>query len=87
MIGPIVIVVAAVTAGAFAAGWPGAIGAGLAGLALVAAVAAGAALWARQIGSLLEPDEARRYAPRPPGFGRMVDAVYRRTLEIGPPQE
>ncbi|MCB2224768.1 MAG: hypothetical protein KQH83_11425 [Actinobacteria bacterium] len=87
MVGPIVLVVAAVTAGALSAGWAGAIGAGIAALALVGAVAAGAAAWARRIGSMLDPDEALRLAPRPLGFGRMVDAITRRSLEIGPPEE
>jgi len=87
MIGPIVIVTAAVVAGALSAGWAGAVGAGLAALALVGAVAVGALTWARRIGSLLDPEEALRHAPRPPGFGRMVDAIYRRNLEIGAPQE
>ena len=87
MIGPFVVIVGAVTAGALAAGWAGAVGAGLAGVALVGAVALGALTWARRIGSLLDPEDARRHAPRPPGFGPMVDVIYRRTLEIAPPQE
>jgi len=54
---------------------------------LVGAVAAGAAMWASRIGSLLEPEDAWEVAPRPPLFGGFVDAVYRRTLEMDPPQD
>jgi len=75
------------TAGALSSGWAGAIAAGATGLFLVAAVAAGAAMWARSIGALLEPEDAWKVAPRPPLFGRLVEAVYRRTLEMGSPQE
>ncbi len=87
MIGPIVLVAVAATAGALAAGWAGALAAGFSGLFLVGAVAAGAAMWATRIGSMLEPGDAWEAAPRPPGFGTLVDAIYRRTLVMGPPQE
>ena len=79
--------IVAATAGALAAGWAGALAAGFTGLFLVGAVAAGAAMWARNIGSLLEPEDAWEVAPRPPLFGGFVDAVYRRTLVLDPPQE
>ena len=75
------------TAGALSAGWAGAVAAGGAGLFLLAALAAGAAMWAKNIGSLLEPEDSWETAPRPPLFGRFVDAIYRRTLEMGSPQE
>jgi hypothetical protein len=55
------------------------VGVGL-GLLLTAAVAAGAAWWAQSIGSLLEPEDARANAPRPPGFGPLCEWVYARTL-------
>ena len=87
MIGPLLIVIGATTAGALASGWAGAVAAGFTGLFLVGAVAAGAAMWAGRIGALLEPEDAWSVAPRPPLFGRFVDAIYRRTLEIGPPEE
>jgi hypothetical protein len=80
MIGPILLVVGAATVGAVTDGVAGAVGAGLAGLTVVAAVAAGAAFWAIRIGRLLDPEDARAHAPRPPLFGRLCDAVYRRTL-------
>lgn len=87
MIGPIVVVVGAVVAGGLAGGWPGVVAAGLAGSALVAAVALAAGSWAKRIGVLLEPEEAWELAPRPPLFGGFVDRIYRRTLEMAPPQE
>ena len=74
-------------AGAISAGWAGAVAAGATGLFLVAAVAAGAVMWAKSIGSLLEPEDAWEAAPRPPLFGRYVDMIYRRTLEMGSQQE
>lgn len=85
MLGPVLVIVAAVTIGALTEGTAGAVGAGLAGLGAVAAVAAGAAVWARGIGRLVEPAEAWRQAPRPPLFGRLCEAVYRRVLP--PPGE
>ena len=87
MIGPIVLVVVSIAAGAASGGWPGAVAVGFGGLMVVAAMAAGAALWARRIGSLLEPEDAWEHAPRPPGFRPMMDWVYRRTLEMETPQE
>jgi hypothetical protein len=87
VIGPILIVVGMTIAGALAGGWSGGLAAGFVGLLVVGAVAAGAALWARRIGSLLEPEDAWEVAPRPPLFGRLVDSVYRRTLEMGPAEE
>ena len=67
-------------AGWSAAGWAGAITAFGVGLLVDVAVVAGAAVWARQVGSLLEPDDALTMAPRPPGYRRLVEWVYRRTL-------
>ncbi|MBU1227383.1 MAG: hypothetical protein KJ698_09275 [Actinobacteria bacterium] len=87
MIGPLLIVIGATVAGALTAGWAGALAAGFTGLFLVGAVAAGAALWATRIGTMLDPGDAWEVAPRPPLFGGLVDAVYRRTLETGAPQE
>ena len=87
MIGPILVVVGGVVAGALAGGLAGAGAAGVTGLALVGAVAMAAASWARRIGVLLEPEDAWEMAPRPPLFGGFVDRIYRRTLEMGPPQE
>ena len=74
-------------AGAMSAGWGGAVAGGATGLFMVAAVAAGAAMWAKRIGSLLEPEDAWEVAPRPPLFGWLVDRIYRRSLEMGPPPE
>ena len=87
MIGPILLVVGMTVAGAISAGWGGAVAAGMTGLFLVAAVAAGAAMWAKRIGSLLEPEDAWEVAPRPPLFGRLVDTIYRRSLEMRPPPD
>jgi len=67
-------------AGWFAGRWAGAITAFGVGLLIDVAVMAGAALWARQIGSLLEPEDALTVAPRPPGYRRLVEWVYERTL-------
>ena len=80
MLGPVVLSLALGVAGWLAGDWAGAIvGVGL-GLLVTVAVAAGATIWARQIGSLLEPEDARANAPRPPGFRRLTDWVYERTL-------
>jgi len=77
---PLLLTLALAVAGWLAGDAAGAIvGAGL-GLLITATVAVGAAVWARQVGSLLEPDAARELAPRPPGFGPVVDWVYDRTL-------
>lgn len=80
MIGPILVPVAISTAGAFSAGWAGAIVGFGVGLLIDLAVILGAALWSRQIGALLEPEDALANAPRPPGFGKLVDWVYARVL-------
>ena len=80
MIGPLLLTAALAVAGGFAGGAAGTVvGAGL-GILVTAMVAAGAAVWARQIGALLEPEDARAVAPRPPGFGAVVEWVYDRTL-------
>ncbi len=60
--------------------WAGAAaGIGIA-LLVVFGVAAAAAWWASQVGRTLEPAVAWQVAPRPPLFGRLCDAVYRRAL-------
>ena len=87
MLGPAVFVAAMAVAGAAAAGWAGALAAGGTGLFVVGAVAVAAAAWARRVGPFLTREEAWAAAPRPPLFGRMVEAIYRRTLETGPHQE
>jgi hypothetical protein len=70
--------------GAVTGGTAGAIvGLGL-GVAVTGAVAAGAAVWSRQIGSLLEPEDAWAVAPRPPGYTAVVEWVYERTLRSRP---
>ncbi len=80
MIGPTLFPVAFAVGGAIAAGWAGA-AVGLAiGLLTVVAVIVGAATWARQIGALLEADDAWENAPRPPGFARLTNWVYERSL-------
>jgi len=80
MLVPIALPLALGVAGWFAAGWAGAITAFAVGLLVDLAVVAGAALWARQIGSLIEHDDAWAVAPRPPGYRQLVEWVYRRTL-------
>ena len=82
MIGPVVIVAAFSVVGLLTGGWPGAVVGVIVGLLLVGAVAAAAVLWAERIGKLIDPEEAFRLAPRPPSFGAMCDAIYRRTLGI-----
>ena len=85
MIGPIVLLIAGAVAGWFSGRWAGlAAGALVAGL-VTFGVAAAAAWWAGQVGRGLEPEEARRLAPRPPGFGPLCDAIYRRALRAGQP--
>ena len=78
-----VLLVALPLAGLLAAGWAGAAAALLVALGLLGALIAGGAIWARRIGVLLEPDAARALAPRPVGFGRLMDRVYDRTLPAG----
>jgi len=80
MLVPIALPLALGVAGWFAAGWAGATTAFLVGVLVDVAVVAGAALWARQIGSLLEADDALAVAPRPPGYRRLAEWVYDRTL-------
>ena len=78
--GPILLPIAISTVGAFASGWAGAIVGLAVGLLLNLTVVLGAALWSRQIGALLELEDAVANAPRPPGFGKLVDWVYDRTI-------
>lgn len=78
MLGPILLPIVLAAAGGVVEGWAGAVVMGVVGILIDLAVVAGAALWMRQIGSLLEPAEIAEHAPRPPGFGGLVDRVYRR---------
>lgn len=80
MLGPVLLPIGFGIAGWFTGDWAGlVVGAFVGGLVTVAIVA-GAAWWARTIGSLLEPEDALANAPRPPGFARLCDWVYDRTL-------
>lgn len=80
MIGPIVLSLGLGVAGWLAGDLAGAIAGFGVGLLVTGAVAAAAAIWARQIGAVLEVEDAREHAPRPPGFGRLCGWVYGRTL-------
>ena len=83
VIGPVLLVVAGGVAGWFTGDWPGvAAGAGV-GLLTTFGVAAAAAWWASQVGRTLDPATARAVAPRPPGFGPLCEAIYRRALGPG----
>jgi hypothetical protein len=80
---PLLLTLALGVAGWFAGDAAGTVvGVGL-GLLVTVMVAAGAAVWSRQIGALLEPEDARAVAPRPPGFGAVADWVYDRTIREG----
>jgi len=80
-----VLMVVGGVAGGLADGWPGAAaGVGVAVLACFG-VAAAAAWWAGNVGRSLDRATAWAVAPRPPLFGRLCDAIYRRAL--GPPPE
>ena len=81
MLVPLLLPVALGVAGWLAAGWAGAVSALGVGLLIDGAVIAGAAVWSRQIGDLLDPEDAWEVAPRPPGFTRLTEWVYRRTLQ------
>ncbi|MBM3694737.1 MAG: hypothetical protein FJW79_02200 [Actinobacteria bacterium] len=83
MLGPLILVSAGVVAGWLTGSWAGAVAGGAAGLLVTFGVAAAAAWWAAQVGRLLDPKTAREVAPRPPGFGRLCAAVYRRALGEG----
>lgn len=80
MVVPIALPVALGVAGWFTAGWPGAVAAFAVGGLIDIAVVVGAAVWARQVGEHLHPEDAFDVAPRPPGFRALCDWVYRRTL-------
>jgi hypothetical protein len=80
VVGPIILPIALGIAGWVAERWAGLVVGVAVGLLITAAVVVGAATWARQIGSLLEPEDALAHAPRPPGFAALCDWVYRRTL-------
>ncbi len=81
MIGPAVVFGVFMIGGALAGGWAGAAGGAVIAVGLIAAVVAGAAIWAQQIGSQLDIEDARDNAPRPPGFARLCDYVYERVLK------
>ena len=80
MLGPALLLIGFTVAGAVVGGWPGAVVGVAVAFGLTGAVAASAAAWAHQIGRVLEPDDARALAPRPPLFRRLCDWVYLRTL-------
>ena len=80
MLGPLILFIGFVTAGALTGGWAGAVVGGLVSLCFTGAVAAAALAWANTIGKQIHPEDAREAAPRPPGFGPLCDAVYRRVL-------
>jgi hypothetical protein len=80
MLGPILLPIAFGIAGWFSGEWAGLISGIGVGLLFTVAIAAGATWWARSIGAVLEPEDARANAPRPPGFGRLCDWVYERTI-------
>jgi hypothetical protein len=82
VIGPIVLVVAGGIAGWFSGDWAGAVAGAFVGVLITFGVAGAAAWWSAQIGRTLEPEAARAAAPRPPGFGPLCEAVYRRALPI-----
>ena len=78
MIGPLALLVAGAAVGAAAGGLAGLVGGLLIAVGVIAAVAAGAAIWAQQIGSAMDPADARALAPCPPGFSAICARVYRR---------
>ncbi|MCU0281350.1 MAG: hypothetical protein MUE66_05900 [Acidimicrobiia bacterium] len=84
MIGPVVLVLAGGIAGWFSGDWAGAVAGAAVGLLVTFGVAGAAAWWSAQVGRTLDPATARAVAPRPPGFGPLCDAVYRRALPPGP---
>jgi hypothetical protein len=87
VIGPVVLLVAGGVAGGLTGGWPGAVaGVMVAGLVTLG-VAGAAAWWASTVGRTLDPAVAREVAPRPPLFGALCDAVYRRALRETEPGE
>lgn len=80
MAGPILFPIVLGIAGWFAGDVAGAIvGAAVGGL-LSLSVMVAAIWWSRTIGDLLDPADAWEHAPRPPGFGRLTEWVYRRTI-------
>jgi hypothetical protein len=80
VIGPALLLIGFTTAGAFAGGWAGAVAGGVVALAFVGAVAAAALAWANTIGRRIDPEDAWETAPRPPLFGGLCEAMYRRVL-------
>jgi len=80
MIGPAVLVVAGGVAGGLTGGWPGAVAGVMVALLVTLGVAGAAAWWASAIGRTLDRATAWEVGPRPPLFGPLCDAVYRRAL-------
>ncbi len=80
MIGPVLVTAVSLIAGALTGGLGGLAAGLLIAIGINVAVAAGAAIWASQIGSILELEDARANAPCPPGFSRLCDAIYSRAL-------
>ena len=80
MTGPLLLTAAVTTVGALTGGWAGAIVGFGVGLLTITAIVVAAAVWARQIGQLLEHEDAWENAPRPPGFKALVEWVYTRSL-------
>ena len=85
MIGPALLVVAGGVAGGLTGGWPGALAGVMVALLVTLGVAGAAAWWASAVGRALEPETAWEVAPRPPLFGPLCNAVYRRALGRGDP--
>jgi hypothetical protein len=80
MVGPIALLVVGAAVGIWGGGWIGAIvGMAVAG-SLIVVVMVLAAVWGSAFGFRFEPETAWAIAPRPPGFTRVCDFVYRRVL-------
>jgi hypothetical protein len=87
VIGPLLLLAAGGIAGWLGADWAGAAGGMLAAVVVSVGVAGAAAWWAAQVGRALDPAVAWEVAPRPPLFGPLCDAIYRRVLGLGGPPE
>jgi hypothetical protein len=84
MLGPLVLIVGGGVAGWLSGDWAGAAAGAGVGLLVTFGVAGAAAWWAAQVGRTLDAATAWAVAPRPPGFGPLCDAVYRRALGAVP---
>lgn len=78
MIGPILLLAAGVVAGFAVSGLGGAVGGALIALTMLMAIVVAASSWVSSIGRHLDPADARRLAPCPPGFSRLCELAYRR---------